>query len=60
MQIALRFLQAALSKKVTYTLLRPLMRTVLVEVAFPQLCFTSEDAELWEFDPSECVTAAAA
>ena len=53
--LCMQFLQNCLNKKVTYELMRPHMQTLLLELAFPELCFNAEDAELWEEDPHEYV-----
>jgi len=55
MNLCMQFLQRCLHKKVTYAIMRPHMQSLLLELAFPELCFDAHDANLWAEDPLEYV-----
>ncbi|PAA77569.1 hypothetical protein BOX15_Mlig008752g2, partial [Macrostomum lignano] len=49
----LNYLRAGLAYAHLWRLLKPHMRQLLAAVCFPLLCFTDDDAELWDADPVE-------
>jgi len=53
--LALNYVDAAISPAKTYAVLQPHMGLLLSNILFPYLCMTEEDLELWEDDPVEYV-----
>jgi hypothetical protein len=52
---AVQLLQYAVPKAAAYRLLAPALPDLLLRCIFPLLCFSEEDAELWELDPHEYI-----
>lgn len=53
--IAMDFLQEAVETASLWAVISPHIQLLLSHVVFPYLCFSDEDAELWESDPMEYV-----
>ena len=54
--IALGYLDEAIKYKATYvSVLKPNLEALFSDVIYPPLCFSNDDAELWEDDPLEFV-----
>lgn len=53
--LALQYLTAAISKPSSYKKIKPHMDVIMYEIVFPLMCFSEEDAELWNEDPHEYV-----
>ena len=54
--LCLSYIEEAIRYKTTYTaILKPQVQELFNEVVYPPLCFTEEDAELWDSDPQEYV-----
>ena len=45
----------AVEVKAMYAHAKPHWETILLNVAFPLMCFSDEDAQLWEEDPHEYI-----
>ncbi len=50
--LAMQYLTHAVDLKPSYKLLKPHIDPLWQQVVFPLMCFTEEDAELWEEDPT--------
>ena len=53
---ACRYFQNALEPAQTWKMMLPLVPEITATIIFPMMCFSDEDAELWETDPRECVS----
>lgn len=51
----LNFFTECIKAKTMWQLLRPHMQQIIESIVYPRLCFTEEDAELWELDPVDFV-----
>ncbi|PAV58074.1 hypothetical protein WR25_07919 [Diploscapter pachys] len=55
LQLALNFLNTAVSHSHTWIVIKPHAQEIFASVIFPILCITQEDQETWEADPEEYV-----
>ncbi|GAX74708.1 hypothetical protein CEUSTIGMA_g2156.t1 [Chlamydomonas eustigma] len=55
LNLVFQFLTHAVEVKVTYNHGKPHWESILMNVAFPVMCFNNEDARLWEEDPHEYI-----
>ncbi|KAL4855989.1 Importin beta-like SAD2 [Chlorella vulgaris] len=53
--LLLSYITQALAYSHTWKVLKPHVGQMLLHVVFPLLCFSDEDAELWEEDPQEYI-----
>lgn len=53
--LMLRYLTHAIELNPTWKLIKPHIHDLLTKCVFDLMCFTDEDAELWEFDPQEYI-----
>ncbi|WFD34197.1 Nonsense-mediated mRNA decay protein 5 [Malassezia cuniculi] len=51
----LNFFTECVKAKAMWQMLRPHMQQIIEAVVYPRLCFSEEDAELWELDPIDFV-----
>ncbi|KAK2707971.1 hypothetical protein QYM36_015599, partial [Artemia franciscana] len=55
LQLSLTYVGQSIKHAVCWKLLKPHIQMVIQNILFPLLCFTRQDAELWESDPHEYV-----
>lgn len=48
-------LSDALAYKESYLVMKPHMEALMIQLAFPLMCFNDDDKELWEEDPAEYI-----
>lgn len=51
----LHYVQQSIAYTITWNELKPHVESLTLQVAFPLLCFSQDDAELWEEDPCEYI-----
>lgn len=51
----LKYFQNALEPAQTWKMMLPLVPEITATIIFPMMCFSDEDAELWETDPREYI-----
>ncbi|XP_030844944.1 importin-7 isoform X2 [Strongylocentrotus purpuratus] len=55
MQLALNYLNTAVSHGLSWKVIKPHIDTMIQDVLFPLMCYTDEDDELWRDDPYEYI-----
>ncbi|XP_055947486.1 importin-7-like [Argiope bruennichi] len=55
LQLALNYINEAVSHSFSWKLLKPHMLTIVQDVVFPLMCSTDKDEELWTTDPHEYI-----
>jgi len=55
LQQTLNYLTIAVNHAITWKLIKPHMNPIIENILFPLLCYTEEDAKLWELDPQEYI-----
>nr|XP_054761682.1 importin-7-like [Lytechinus pictus] len=55
MQLALNYLNTAVSHGHSWKVIKPHIDTMIQDVLFPLMCYTDEDDELWRDDPYEYI-----
>ncbi|XP_071505004.1 LOW QUALITY PROTEIN: importin-7-like [Diadema antillarum] len=55
LQLALNYLNTAVSHGLSWKVLKPHIETMIRDVLFPLMCYTDEDDELWKDDPYEYI-----
>ena len=51
----LRYIEQSIEPAQTWKLIKPMIPELMETILFPLMCFSEEDAELWQDDPSEYV-----
>ena len=51
----LQYVRQSIAYPITWNELKPHVESLTIQVAFPLLCFSQNDAELWEEDPCEYI-----
>lgn len=55
LQQTLNYLTIAVNHAITWKIIKPHIQAIIENILFPLMCYTEEDARLWEMDPQEYI-----